>query len=170
MKKFFKDNLPKPEDLKKYKALSILGDSIFEKNLWIINKHTLSRALAIGLFWGWMPMFFQMIPAAFCAVYFRANLPLSLAGVWISNPITMPPMMYIGYEFGNFVLGIDPLFDKFQASFEWIGSVFSLIWEPLLVGTMIIGVSSAIIGFISVHFFWKIIAYKKLKKIKNNTK
>ena len=170
MKKFFKDNLPKPEDLKKYKALSILGDSIFEKNLWIINKNTLSRALAIGLFWGWMPMFFQMIPAAFCAIYFRANLPLSLAGVWISNPITMPPMMYLGYEFGNFVLGIDPLFDKFQASLEWIGSVFSLIWEPLLVGTMIIGITSAIIGFFSVHFFWKIIAYKKLKKIKSNTK
>lgn len=170
MKKFFKDNLPKPEDLKKYKALGVLGDSIFEKNLWIINKHTLSRALAIGLFWGWMPMFFQMIPAAFCAIYFRANLPLSLAGVWISNPITMPPMMYLGYEFGNLVLGIDPLFDRFEASFDWIGSVFSLIWEPLLVGTMIIGIASAIAGFFGVHLFWKIIAYKKLKKIKSNPK
>ena len=84
MKKFFKDNLPKPDDLKKYKALGILGNSIFEKELWSINKHTLSRAIAIGLFWGWMPMFFQMIPAAFCAVYFRANLPLSVAGVWAS--------------------------------------------------------------------------------------
>ena len=170
MKKFFKDNLPKPEDLKKYKALSILGDSIFEKNLWIINKHTLSRALAIGLFWGWMPMFFQMIPAAFCAIYLRANLPLSLAGVWISNPITMPPMMYLGYEFGNTVLGIDPLFDKFEPSLEWIGSVFSLIWEPLLIGTLIIGILSAIAGFMGVHLFWKIIAYRKLKKIKSNTK
>ena len=106
MKKFFKDNLPKPEDIKKYKALGILGESIFEKQLWSINKHTLSRAIAIGLFWGWMPMFFQMIPAAFCAVYFRANLPLSLAGVWVSNPITMPPMMYLGYEFGNIILDL----------------------------------------------------------------
>mgnify|MGYP001050786637 FL=1 len=170
MKKFFKDNLPKPDDLRKYKALGVLGDSIFEKNLWVINKNTLSRALAIGLFWGWMPMFFQMIPAAFCAIYFRANLPLSLAGVWISNPITMPPMMYLGYEFGNLVLGIDPLFDKFEASLEWIGSVFSLIWEPLLVGTMIIGISSAIVGFFGVHLLWKIIAYRKLKKIKSNAK
>tara|TARA_B100000900_G_C20105889_1_gene523874 strand:+ start:66 stop:578 length:513 start_codon:yes stop_codon:yes gene_type:complete len=170
MKKFFRDNLPKPEDLKKYRALNVLGDSIFEKSLWVINKYTLSRALAIGLFWGWMPMFFQMIPAAFCAVYFRANLPLSLAGVWISNPITMPPMMYIGYEFGNLILGIDPLFDKFEASLEWIGSVFSLIWEPLIVGTFTIGVLSAVVGFFGVHLFWKIIAYRKLKKIKENIK
>ena len=170
MKKFFKDNLPKPEDLKKYKALNMLGNSIFEKDLWSINRHTLSRAVAIGLFWGWMPMFFQMIPAAFCAVYFRANIPLSLAGVWISNPITMPPMMYIGYEFGNYILGIDPLFDQFEASIDWILGIFSLIWEPLLVGTMIIGVSSAILGFIGIHLFWKIIAYRKLRKIKRFSK
>ena len=170
MKKFFKDNLPKPEDIRKYKALGVLGESIFERELWSINKHTLSRAIAIGLFWGWMPMFFQMIPAAFCAVYFRANLPLSLAGVWVSNPITMPPMMYIGYEFGNIILGIDPLFDKFEASVEWIGSVFSLIWQPLLMGTLIIGIVSAILGFISIHIIWKIIAYRKLKKLKQNSK
>jgi uncharacterized protein (DUF2062 family) len=170
MKKFFKDNLPKPEDLKKYKALNMLGNSIFEKDLWSINRHTLSRAVAIGLFWGWMPMFFQMIPAAFCAVYFRANLPLSLAGVWISNPITMPPMMYLGYEFGNFILGIDPLFNQFEASIDWILGVFSLIWEPLLVGTMIIGVTSAILGFIGTHLFWKIIVYRKLRKIKKYSK
>ena len=49
MKKFFKDNLPKPDDLKKYKALGILGNSIFEKELWSINKHTLSRAIALSL-------------------------------------------------------------------------------------------------------------------------
>ena len=115
-------------------------------------------------------MFFQMIPAAFCAVYFRANLPLSLAGVWISNPITMPPMMYLGYEFGNIILGIDPLFQKFEASIEWISSVFSLIWQPLLAGTMIIGIASAILGYFGIHLIWKFIAYRKLKKIKANTK
>ena len=170
MKKFFKDNLPKPEYLKKYRALNMLGNSIFEKELWSINKHTLSRAVAIGLFWGWMPMFFQMIPAAFCAVYFRANLPLSLAGVWISNQITMPPMMYVGYEFGNYILGIDPLFDKFEASIDWISGIFSLICEPLLVVTMIIWISSAILGFIGIHLFWKIIAYRKLIKIRRLSK
>ncbi len=170
MKKFFKNNLPKPEDIRKYKALGILGDSIFHKDLWSINKNSLARAIAIGLFWGWLPMFFQMIPAAFCAVYFRANLPLSLAGVWISNPITMPPMMYLGYEFGNIVLGIDPLFDKFEASVEWFASVFGLIWQPLLTGTVIIGIVSSIVGYFSIHIIWKVLAYKKLKRFKKNIK
>lgn len=170
MKKFFKEKLPKPEDLRKYKALGVLGESIFQRELWMINRFTLSKAIAIGLFWGWLPMFFQMIPAAFCAVYFRANLPLSVAGVWVSNPITMPPMMYLGYEFGNFILGIDPLFDRFEPSAEWFIGIFSLIWEPLLVGTVIIGISSAIVGFFSIHLIWKIMAYNKLRKKRSITK
>jgi uncharacterized protein (DUF2062 family) len=82
----------------------------------------------------------------------------------------MPPMMYLGYEFGNFILGIDPLFNQFEASIDWILGVFSLIWEPLLVGTMIIGVTSAILGFIGTHLFWKIIVYRKLRKIKKYSK
>ena len=93
-------------------------------------------------------------------------LPLSLAGVWISNPTTMPPMMYLGYEFGNLILGIDPLFEKFEASLEWIGSVFALIWQPLLAGTMVIGVGSAIIGYFTIHLIWKVLALRKLKKMR----
>ena len=94
------------------------------------------RGVVIGIFWGWMPMFFQMIPAAYCAILFRANLPLSVAGVWISNPITMPPMRYFAYLFGNYILNIDPVYEKFQLNTEWIMSAMSNIWEPLLVGTL----------------------------------
>ena len=46
------------------------------------------------------------------AVVFRANLPLSVAGVWISNPITMPPMMYFAYLFGNKLLGLNPTYES----------------------------------------------------------
>ena len=76
-------------------------------------------------------------------------------------------MMYLGYEFGNIILGIDPLFEKFEASIEWIGSVFSLIWQPLLIGTLVIGVISAILGYLAIHLVWKFLAYRKLKKIKH---
>ena len=170
MKKFFKKYTPNKDIVKDYKILNFLGSALFHEDLWRFSRIPFCRGAVIGIFWGWMPMFFQMIPAAFCAVYFRANIPLSLAGVWISNPITMPPMMYIGYEFGNYILGIDPLFDQFEASIDWILGIFSLIWEPLLVGTMIIGVSSAVLGFIGIHLFWKIIAYRKLRKIKRFSK
>ena len=111
-------------------------------------------------------MFFQMIPAAYCAVLFRANLPLSVAGVWISNPITMPAMMYVGYLFGNFVLGINPVYEEFQLSSEWIISAFENIWQPLLVGTLIIGIISSILGYFIMHMLWRFYAYSRLQRSK----
>lgn len=162
MKNFFKKYTPDKDVVKSYKILGFLGNSLFHQDLWRFNRISFCRATVIGLFWAWMPMLFQMIPAAYCAVLFRANLPLSVAGVWVSNPITMGPMMYFAYLFGNFVLNIDPVYDEFQLNTEWIMSVLNVIWEPLLVGTIIIGILSSIIGYFLMHVIWRIYAYRRL--------
>ncbi len=166
MKKFFKKYTPNRDDVKEYKMLNFLGSSLFHEDLWKFNRISFCRATVIGLFWGWMPMMFQMIPAAYCAVVFRANLPLSVAGVWISNPITMPAMMYFAYIFGNNILGLNPIYNEFKLNSEWIISALGNIWEPLLVGTLIIGVVSSVIGYFLMHISWKIYAYSKLKRRK----
>ena len=166
MKKFFKKYTPDRDDVKEYKMLNFLGSSLFHEDLWKFNRISFCRATVIGLFWGWMPMMFQMIPAAYCAVVFRANLPLSVAGVWISNPITMPAMMYFAYIFGNNILGLNPIYNEFKLNSEWIISALGNIWEPLLVGTLIIGVVSSVIGYFLMHISWKIYAYSRLKRRK----
>tara|TARA_B100000586_G_C20020437_1_gene388778 strand:+ start:108 stop:608 length:501 start_codon:yes stop_codon:yes gene_type:complete len=166
MKKFFKKYTPNRDDVKEYKMLNFLGSSLFHEDLWKFNRISFCRATVIGLFWGWMPMMFQMIPAAYCAVVFRANLPLSVAGVWISNPITMPAMMYFAYIFGNNILGLNPIYNEFKLNSEWIISALGNIWEPLLVGTLIIGVVSSVIGYFLMHISWKIYAYSRLKRRK----
>ncbi len=166
MKKFFKKYTPNRDAVKEYKMLNFLGSSLFHEDLWKFNRISFCRAVVIGLFWGWMPMMFQMIPAAYCAVVFRANLPLSVAGVWISNPITMPAMMYFAYIFGNNILGLNPIYNEFKLNSEWIISALGNIWEPLLVGTLIIGIVSSVIGYFLMHISWKIYAYSRLKKRK----
>ena len=35
----------------------------------------------------------------------RCNIPIAIAVVWISNPITMGPMMYFAYKLGGAVTG-----------------------------------------------------------------
>lgn len=166
MKKFFKKYAPNRDTVKEYKMLNFLGSSLFHEDLWKFNRTSFCKAIAIGLFLGWMPMMFQMIPAAYFAVIFRANLPLSLAGVWISNPITMAPMMYFAYLFGNNVLNLDPIYSEFKLDSDWIMNALGNIWEPLLVGTIIIGIASSIFGYFLMHLSWKIYAYNRLKKRK----
>jgi uncharacterized protein (DUF2062 family) len=164
MKKFFKKYTPNKDIVKDYKILNFLGSALFHEDLWRFSRIPFCRGVVIGIFWGWMPMFFQMIPAAYCAILFRANLPLSVAGVWISNPITMPPMMYFAYLFGNYILNIDPVYAEFQLNSEWIMNAMGNIWEPLLVGTMTIGILSSIAGYYIMHFLWRLHAYRRLKK------
>ncbi len=166
MKNFFKKYTPNKEVIKDNKYLSFLGNSLFHEDLWKFNRISFCRAIAIGVFLGWMPMLFQMIPAAYFAVVFRANLPISLAGVWISNPITMPPMMYFAYLFGNELLGLNPVYDNFAMDTDWIMSALGNIWEPLLFGCVIIGIFSSIVSYIIMHILWKIYAYRRLKKMR----
>ena len=51
-----------------------------------------------------LPLPFQMFIAAFIAFYANANLPISVGLVWISNPLTIPPLFYGTYLLGAWML------------------------------------------------------------------
>jgi hypothetical protein len=63
--------------------------------------HRIALGLALGIFIGMLPiMGIQMAVVAVLALPFRANLKAAIAGVWISNPITVIPLYYANYRFG----------------------------------------------------------------------
>ena len=167
MKEFFKKYTPDKTVVEKYKILSWVGKPLLHKELWQFSKRSLCGGVAIGFFWAWMPMPFQMLPAAIFSIIFRVNFPLSLIGVWISNPITMPPMMYFAYLLGSKLLNLSPEYDSFKLSMQWIESSWNNIWEPLLAGSLILGIISSILGYITMYVIWKVFIYNKMKKRQN---
>ncbi|MEC9206265.1 MAG: DUF2062 domain-containing protein [Pseudomonadota bacterium] len=170
MKKFFKKYTPDKTVVDKYKILRLIGAPLLHKELWQFSKRSLCGGISIGFFWSWMPMPFQMLPAAIFSILFRVNFPLSLIGVWISNPITMPPMMYFAYLLGNNLLNLNPKYSSFELSAEWIEMAWANIWEPLIIGCLILGAISAILGYIFMYIIWKVFIYNKMKQRKNSTK
>ena len=50
------------------------------------NRGTASRGAAVGMFWAFTPIPFQMFPATLFCLLVRGNLPLAILCVWISNP------------------------------------------------------------------------------------
>lgn len=121
----------------------------------------MAGAVAVGLFFAWVPMPTQMLMAAAAAIMFRTNMALSVALVWISNPFTIPPMFYFAYLVGTWVIGEPPQDFAFQLSFEWLADELASSWMPFLTGCLILATSSSMIGYFAVSQFWVYTVRKK---------
>ncbi len=161
-RKFFQRFLPHPRTIKENKTLQIFGDWIHEPNLWHLSRRSVAGAFAVGLFCAWMPVPFQMVFAAGAAILLRTNLPLSVVLVWITNPVTMPPMFYTAYIVGTLIVGEPAAADfSFELSFNWLLNELSAIWKPFLVGCFTLAASSSLIGYMAIQGIWRYIVLNR---------
>lgn len=154
-KKFMKRYLPSSEKVRQMKSLNFLGDIVQEPNLWHINRHSVARAFLIGVWFCFIPMPFQMLASALFAIWFNANLPLAVALVWISNPVTMPPIFYFNYKLGAWMLS-RPLLDfEFSPSVAWVSGRLLDIGIPLYLGSLIVATVSACSAYLVIQLLWR---------------
>jgi len=138
------------------KGFGILGKRLHNPNIWHLNRHSVSKAFIIGLFWMSIPVPSQMVFAAISAILFRANLPLSVALVWISNPLTMAPIFYFNYVIGTLILGQEA--DEsltFELSWTWMVETLGELWLPLYLGSVTVGVALGIVSYFVIHLLWR---------------
>lgn len=161
---WFKFKIPSEEELKKNKYLRIFGSVIHAGYLWHFHRRNVAKAVAIGLFCCCMPMPFQMIPATALAILWRAHLPISIAMVWISNPITMPFMMVLQYHIGASILTTPDIIKNFKVSVEWFSDHFHFIWQPLLLGAVIMGAILSVLGYFGTKYIWRFWLIRKWQR------
>lgn len=147
--------IPDPTVITKNKHLQFLGDRLHEPSLWHINRRSIVKAFAIGLFFAWVPTPTQMAFAALAAIYFRAHLLISVALVWITNPITMPPLFYFAYRVGLWYLHRPSPADNFEFSVSGIWFGLGDIMMPFLFGCLLLGLASSLAAFIGMDSFWR---------------
>lgn len=155
-KKFLKRLMPDHRAIREHKHLRIFGKLLHDPNLFHLNRRSASGAFANGLFWAFVPMPFQMLPAALFAILFRVNLPLSIALVWITNPITMPPIFYFCYKVGSWLLDVPVHTMEAEFSMEWLQAELSLIWQPFLLGCFVMGILSSLLGYFGIRGLWRL--------------
>lgn len=135
-----------------------------DERLWSFECQSTARAVAVGLFCAFIPLPLQMVIAATMGVIVRANLVLCVALVWLTNPLTMLPVMYGSYRFGKWVLGnhshVQGLSGKFSVEYIWEN--VHLIWQPLLLGCFLLGLIFALVGFALTICCWRIFQKKPL--------
>ena len=165
-KRLIKRWLPDQDKLKEHKHLRLFGKLLLDANLWHLNRRSAAGAFAVGLFMAWIPLPCQMLLAAGGAILFRVNLPLSVALVWLSNPFTMPPLFYGAYLVGCQLLGHPAQHIEIQFTWEWLVSVFETLAPPLLLGSLVLALLSALMGYAFIRTFWRINTVRQWQKRK----
>lgn len=155
MKSWFKNRIPTREQLQQNKSLRFLGEHLYQSNLWHFNRHSAPRALAIGLFWAMIPMPMQMLAAALVAAPLRAYLPLSIGSVWLTNPVTMPPIFYGNYLLGAWLLNTPAVSMPDEWSLEWLADMSLTHWQPLYFGSLVAAIGCAIIGYFGMNLYYR---------------
>ena len=147
-KKLLKKYFPNPQTIQKHPSLQFLGPLLEQPNLWHLNRRSVSRAFLVGVFFAFIPMPFQMV----------AGL------VWISNPITIPPIFYFTYKVGALMLDIPASPFEIELSLDWAMKELGAIWQPLILGSVFCAVLFACIGYVGIRVMWRINVSKQWKR------
>lgn len=160
LQKYFPDH----KEIKENKYLKIFGTLLHNPNLWHFSRNSIAKAFAIGLFCAWMPVPFQMVIAAGGAILFGANLPVSIALVWLTNPVTMAPMFYAAYKLGAWILDVGEVPFEMELTMDWLINGTLLIWKPFLLGCFSMAIINATLGFIGIQIFWRWAVLRRWKR------
>lgn len=154
-RRFFRKFAMKREHLKGQWWLAPFGDLLHDPNLWVIRRRNVVPAFALGLFVGYMPFPGHMLTAALLAVALRVNIPVAALSTLVSNPFTMGPMYYLAFSVGQYLLRQEPRAFEFEMSFDWLFDRFAYVWQPLILGSVLLGAIISLLGFIALDLFWR---------------
>jgi uncharacterized protein (DUF2062 family) len=126
---------------------------LFERRLWKPCRDTVAVGLAVGLFFGMIPLIPQSIFAAIAAMRMKANIPFAIAITWLSNPLTNVPIWVAQLWLGNQVQELLRLpAPEFVGTFE-IPHVGVVNAATFMLGVFLSGLLLALLAFPIVHLF-----------------
>lgn len=147
--------LPKQSDMMNYRSLRVIEHWVCQPNLWHCNRKSVAAACFIGLFVAMIPLPMQMLIAASSAIVLKANIPLAVSLVWITNPLTIAPIFYFCYKVGAWLLQVEMFAPDMQAITQWSFSELLAIWQPLFFGSLLIGTLAGLFAFYLVNWSWR---------------
>ena len=156
LRRLLRKVIPDTHEMRRHTVLRrVFGRLLLHPDLWHLGRNSVAWAVSIGLFMAWAPVPFQMVLAAGAAILVRCNLPLSVALVWVSNPVTVAPLFYAAHKLGAWMLDRPPGDFRIELSLRWLFEELGKVWEPLLLGCFVLGLVSAILGQIVIRLVWR---------------
>ena len=154
-RKIIRRFLPDLKSLLDQRSLRWLGSLSHDPNLLHLNRHSVSLAVFIGIFCAFIPLPIQTLLAIAMCFWLGANLPLAMIIIWISNPLTIPPMFFLTYKLGSYILNTQVSGFSVDLSWQWFSELGSDILLPLFLGSFICGTVLGLIGYFFILSLWR---------------
>lgn len=164
-RKFFRKYLPDGEQVRRHRWIAPFARWLKHSNLWHLNRDSVARGVAIGLFAGLVPGPLQVLTALLLGVPLRANLPVAIVVTFYTNPFTIVPLYLLAYRYGVLLIGHDAnqahirhfetdwsnIYDSLGALVDWMLG----LGKPLAVGLPALALTLAVAGYFAVQIAWR---------------
>jgi uncharacterized protein len=164
MRRWLKRITPKRATLEQHWCFRPFAALIAHREYWALSRSSVCRAFALGLFIAFIPPT-PLIPVhvVMCAVVgllFRLNLPVLFATVFVSNPFTWFPQVagsiWVGAKLTR--LDLSPVMQELSRRSIW--EHLNQLWEPLLLGALVLGLLAGAFGYALAQGLWRVrVAY-----------
>jgi uncharacterized protein (DUF2062 family) len=104
------------------------------------------------------PTPFLPLHLTLCVVFgvlFRLNMPVMIATVFVSNPFTWFAQVLGSIWVGAKLMGLNLVPMLQHLSQHTFRSDLHQLWQPLLLGAFVLGLSAAGFGYVLGHFVWR---------------
>src|SRR2546422_10186310 len=162
---FSRKSLPAREGVRPKRGAAPSRPWLGHPTLWHPTRHSVPKAVAIGLFCGLIPGPFQMLGALLMAIPLRSNVPVAMFVTFYTNPLTIVPLYLIAYAYGAAILGYRGA-DAQILPYEWDWSL-SAFWQwmlslgkPLGIGLVALALTLAVLGYFITELAWRVYIIK----------
>jgi len=128
---------------------------LHDHRLWGIRRKTVVPAFSLGLFIACLPFPGHFVSAALAALALRINIPVASVTTFVVNPLTVGPLFYFEYQLGALLLSIESGPPQFELSIAWVTHTFVSIWQPMLLGSILVSSIVAFVGFFALDTLWR---------------
>ena len=100
-------HIPTRDTIHEHRLLRRFAPHLAHPSLWRMNRRSVPRGVAVGLFVGVIIPFMHTFVAALLAIPTRANVAVAAVAALVINPLTIPAMYYGAYRIGSWELHHD---------------------------------------------------------------
>jgi uncharacterized protein len=137
---------------------------------WSVHRSNVPKAVALALFVAFIPLPIHVLTVMVLALWWQVNVPVAIATVFVSNPLTIVPQFYLAYWVGSRILGTRVTDFAFEMSWQWLHTGLLPVWKPFLLGCLILGASSAALAYTALRLSWQLTLVVKYHERKRGAK